>query len=171
MSPGRGSGLALDRTGVALLGAIALIALGKIAPEAAWEAGRHPDRRAAVRADVLSAQLRLGGFYGAVTRRLARSPLGPAALLGLLIAVAGVLSAVLVNDIICLAMAPVLVEGCGRRGLNPMPYLIGLACATNVGSAATLIGNPQNMLIGQRLHLSSRATWARPRRRRWRDSS
>lgn len=147
-------GLALDRTGVALLGAIALIALGKITPEAAWEAVDIPTVALLFGLMVLSAQLRLGGFYGAVTRRLARSPLGPAALLGLLIAVAGVLSAVLVNDIICLAMAPVLVEGCGRRGLNPMPYLIGLACATNVGSAATLIGNPQNMLIGQRLHLS-----------------
>jgi Na+/H+ antiporter NhaD/arsenite permease-like protein len=51
-------------------------------------------------------------------------------------------------------MAPVLAEGCARRGLDPVPFLLALACAANVGSAATLIGNPQNMLIGQRLHLS-----------------
>ena len=75
-------------------------------------------------------------------------------LLGLLIIVAGVLSAVLVNDFVCLAMASVLIEGCSQRSYNPAPYLLALACASNIGSAATLIGNPQNMLIGQSLHLS-----------------
>jgi Na+/H+ antiporter NhaD/arsenite permease-like protein len=64
-----------------------------------------------------------------------------------------VLSAVLANDIVCLAMAPVLIECCARRQLDPKPFLLGLACASNVGSAATLIGNPQNMLIGEVLGL------------------
>jgi Na+/H+ antiporter NhaD/arsenite permease-like protein len=63
--------------------------------------------------------------------------------------VSGALSAVLVNDIVCLAVTPVLTVAVLRARLNPMPYLIGLACASNIGSAATLIGNPQNMLIGQ----------------------
>ena len=67
---------------------------------------------------------------------------------------AGVLSAVLANDIVCLAMAPILAECCARRRLAPQPFLLGLACASNVGSAGTLIGNPQNMLIGQVLRLS-----------------
>jgi Na+/H+ antiporter NhaD/arsenite permease-like protein len=58
------------------------------------------------------------------------------------------------NDIICLAVAPVLVEVCLARRLNPVPFLLALACAANVGSAATLIGNPQNMLIGETLELS-----------------
>jgi Na+/H+ antiporter NhaD/arsenite permease-like protein len=103
---------------------------------------------------VLSAQFRLGGFYSMVTRRLDATEHTPTALLGLVIGTAAVLSAVLANDIVCLAMAPVLVEVCTRRGLNPLPYLLALACAANVGSAATLIGNPQNMLIGQTLQLS-----------------
>ena len=60
----------------------------------------------------------------------------------------------LTNDIVCLAMAPVLIEGCARRKLDPLPFLLALACAANVGSAATLIGNPQNILIGQALQLS-----------------
>jgi Na+/H+ antiporter NhaD/arsenite permease-like protein len=64
------------------------------------------------------------------------------------------LSAVFSNDVVCLAMAPVLVRACLHRGLDPVPYLLGLACAANVGSAATLIGNPQNMLIGETLRLS-----------------
>ncbi len=58
------------------------------------------------------------------------------------------------NDIVCLAVAPVLIEACLARRLDPVPYLLALACAANVGSAATLIGNPQNMLIGETLELS-----------------
>jgi Na+/H+ antiporter NhaD/arsenite permease-like protein len=58
------------------------------------------------------------------------------------------------NDIVCLAVAPVLIDACRRRRLAPLPFLLALACAANIGSAATLIGNPQNMLIGETLHLS-----------------
>ncbi len=103
---------------------------------------------------VISAQLRLGGFYGWAVGRLGRLDLSPPALLGALIAVAAGLSAVFSNDIVCLAMAPVLVEVCLDRRLDPIPFLLGLACAANAGSAATLIGNPQNMLIGETLALS-----------------
>ena len=71
-----------------------------------------------------------------------------------MIAVVGALSAVFSNDVVCLAIAPVLADACLRRRLDPLPFLLGLACAANVGSAATLIGNPQNMLIGQVLQLS-----------------
>jgi Na+/H+ antiporter NhaD/arsenite permease-like protein len=66
---------------------------------------------------------------------------------------AGALSAVFSNDIVCLAMAPVLADACLRRRLDPVPFLLALACASNIGSAATLIGNPQNMLIGQTLRM------------------
>src|SRR5262249_49039488 len=78
----------------------------------------------------------------------------PSALLGLVVGLVGFLSAVLTNDVVCLAMTPVFVEGCARRKLDPLPFLLALACASNVGSAATLIGNPQNILVGQALHLS-----------------
>jgi Na+/H+ antiporter NhaD/arsenite permease-like protein len=98
--------------------------------------------------------MRLGGFYGAVTRRIAALQIGPGALLGVVIGVVAVLSAVFSNDIVCLAVAPVLAEACIRRRLDPVPYLLALACAANIGSAATLIGNPQNMLIGSVLQLS-----------------
>ena len=64
------------------------------------------------------------------------------------------LSAVLANDIVCLAMAPIVIASCAGRRLDPLPFLLALAAAANVGSAATLIGNPQNMLIGQVLRLS-----------------
>ena len=147
-------GLALDRTGVALLGAIALLTTEQVSPEAAWDAVDVPTVMLLFGLMVVSAQFRLGGFYTYLTRRLAAAAVPPDVLLALLVGVAGVLSALLANDIVCLAMAPVLVEGCARRRLDPVPFLLALACAANVGSAATLIGNPQNMLIGQTLHLS-----------------
>jgi Na+/H+ antiporter NhaD/arsenite permease-like protein len=147
-------GLALDRTGIALLGALVLVGMGRVAPADAWAAVDVPTVALLFGLMVVSAQFRLGGFYTMIVRRLAVADLAPAALLAVLVAVAGGLSALLANDIVCLAMAPLLVEGCARRGLDPVPFLLGLACAANVGSAATLIGNPQNMLIGQHLELS-----------------
>ncbi len=147
-------GLALDRTGVALLGALALVASERLTPQAAWKAVDVPTLALLFGLMVVSAQLRLGGFYTWVTRRVAAAEVRPAILLGMVIAVSGALSAVLANDVVCLAVAPFLVEGCARRRLDPVPFLVALACAAHVGSAATLIGNPQNMLIGQRLHLS-----------------
>jgi Na+/H+ antiporter NhaD/arsenite permease-like protein len=147
-------GLALDRTGIALLGAIALVATGRLTLQAAWLAIDVPTIALLLGLMVVSAQFRLGGFYAAVTRRLGASEHTAGGLLALVVLTAGGLSAVLANDIVCLAMAPVLIELCARRRLNPVPYLLALACASNVGSAATLIGNPQNMLIGTVLKLS-----------------
>jgi Na+/H+ antiporter NhaD/arsenite permease-like protein len=147
-------GLALNRTGVALLGAIALVSTRRIGLKEAWDAVDISTLSLLLGLMVISAHLRLGGFYTYVTRRIAGAQIAPEALMGLLIAVVGLLSAVLANDVVCLAVAPVLVEGCARRRLDPVPFLLALACAANVGSAATLIGNPQNMLIGQVLGLS-----------------
>ncbi|WP_447975193.1 anion transporter [Nitrospira sp. Kam-Ns4a] len=144
----------LDRTGVAVLGAIALVATGDVGLEEAGRAIHAPTLLLLFAFMVLSAQLRLGGFYTFVTLRLAALPLAPARLLGVLILTAGTLSAVFSNDIVCLAMAPVLVDACLKRRLDPVPYLLALACAANIGSALTLIGNPQNMLIGESLRLS-----------------
>jgi Na+/H+ antiporter NhaD/arsenite permease-like protein len=147
-------GLSLDRTGIALLGAIVLLAAGRLTLGAAAASVDLPTIALLFGLMVVSAQFRLGGFYAYVARRLAAAPGSPEVLLGYLVLVAGTLSALLSNDVVCLAMAPVLLDGCARRGLDPTPFLLGLACASNVGSAATLIGNPQIMLIGQTLHLS-----------------
>lgn len=147
-------GLALDRTGVALLGAIALLATRRVSPEDAWRAVDVPTISLLFGLMVVSAQLRLGGFYARITQFIATARFEPPALLGLLIGVVGALSAVLGNDIICLAVTPMLIEACAKRGLNPLPFLLALPAAANVGSAATLIGNPQNILIGQALDAS-----------------
>ena len=146
--------LRLDRTGIALLGAIVLLASGAMSPEEAVRAVDVPTLALLFGLMVVSAQLRLGGFYTRVAQRLTSHDASPARLLAAVVLGAGALSAVFSNDIVCLAMTPVLVEVTRRRGLDPFPFLIALAAASNAGSAATLIGNPQNMLVGQRTDLS-----------------
>lgn len=145
--------LKLDRSGVALLGAIAVMGLGAISTEQATRAVDWPTVLLLFSFMVISAQMRLGGFYTEVTRRVVALPLGRSGLLAALIVVAGALSAIFSNDIVCLAMTPMVAQLCLQRQLDPLPFLVGLACAANIGSAATLIGNPQNMLIGSVLHL------------------
>jgi Na+/H+ antiporter NhaD/arsenite permease-like protein len=145
--------LHLDRTGVALLGAIAIVGAGVMTPEAAADAVHLPTIVLLFSFMVISAQMRLGGFYSAVTRRIAAAEVAPPTLLAIVIVVVAVLSAIFSNDIVCLAVAPLLAEACLRRRLDPVPFLLALAAASNIGSAATLIGNPQNMLIGEVLDL------------------
>ncbi len=146
--------LQLDRTGVALLGAIALIGCHALSLDEAARSVHLPTLILLFAFMVVSAQMRLGGFYGSLTRRVARLPLTPPLLMGALILLVAALSAVFSNDIVCLAVAPVLIDACRGRRLAPQPYLLALACSANIGSAATLIGNPQNMLIGETLRLS-----------------
>ncbi|HEY3451512.1 MAG TPA: anion transporter [Myxococcales bacterium] len=146
--------LALDRTGVALLGAIAMVMVGALPFAHVWDAVDMPTLYLLFALMVLSAQFRLAGFYSNLVRKMVSLDVAAPALLALVLLAAGGLSAVLTNDVVCLAVTPMLVEGCARRKLDPVPFLLGLACASNVGSAATLIGNPQNILIGQSLHLS-----------------
>ncbi|MBL8480767.1 MAG: anion transporter [Rhodocyclaceae bacterium] len=145
--------LQLDRTGIALLGAIALISVDAMSVEQAAAAVHLPTLVLFFSFMVLSAQMRLGGVYTWVARRVAELPLSPPQLLGALVFLVGALAAVFSNDIVCMAVAPVLIDSCRRRRLDTVPFLLALACAANIGSALTLIGNPQNMLIGQSLRL------------------
>lgn len=146
-------GLALDRTGFALLGAIAMVACGVLGLGDALHAVDMPTILLLYGLMVVSAQFRLGGFYTWTALRISQSLDRPAYFLAVLMLVSAGLSAVLANDIVCLAFTPVLAVGLLRAGLNPVPFLLGLAVASNIGSAATIIGNPQNMLIGQVLKL------------------
>jgi len=149
MAFGRWPGLAIDRTGIALIGAIVLVAAGALTLEGAARAIDLPTLLLLFGLMIVSAQYAASGFYDGVAARVARMGGSPRKLLAGVIAVAGGLSALLANDIVVFAMTPLLCVGLRQRGLNPTPYLIALACAANAGSAATLIGNPQNILIGQ----------------------
>ena len=149
MGLGRWPWLRIDRTGIAILGAIALVAGGGIAADDAALAVDLPTLLMLFGLMILSAQFAACGFYDWCSARIAVSDASPAQILALTVAVAGLLSALLANDIVVFAMTPMLIAGLKGRGLDPRPYLIGLAGGANAGSAATIIGNPQNILIGQ----------------------
>ncbi len=146
--------LQLDRTGIAILGSIGLLVTDSITMDEAARAIHLPTLILLFSFMVVAAQLRLSGFYDWATGKLGALPLSPPGLLAALILAVGGLSAVFSNDVVCLSIAPVLIDVCLNRRLDPIPFLLGLACAANIGSAATLIGNPQNMLIGGKLGLS-----------------
>lgn len=97
--------------------------------------------------------LRLSGFFTRLTHWSIDRIKSPRALLGVTILLSGVLSAFLVNDIVCLALTPLVLHMAKRLGFKPIPHLVGLATAANIGSTGTITGNPQNMFIGAHSHI------------------
>ncbi|MBI3583348.1 MAG: anion transporter [Nitrospinae bacterium] len=142
-------GLALDRTGIALIGAILMVVFGILSTKEAILSIDISTILLLYGLMVLSSQFRLGGFYTWVALRITKFMDKPKKFLFVTMLVSAVLSAILANDIVCLAFTPVLTVSLLKAGLNPVPFLIGLAVSSNIGSASTIIGNPQNMLIGQ----------------------
>jgi Na+/H+ antiporter NhaD/arsenite permease-like protein len=149
MALGRWPGLKVDRTGIALLGAIVLYGGGALDGAAVLAAIDFPTLIILFGLMILSAQFAACGFYAWCSARIATAAVSAAALLALTVAAAGILAAVLANDVVVFAMSPLLCAGLIRRGLDPRPFVIALAGGANAGSAATIIGNPQNILIGQ----------------------
>ena len=145
--------LRLDRAGAALLGAALMLATGTLSLDEAYRAIDFGTITLLLGMMLIVAHLRLSGFFTWVTAFIARRARGPLFLLGAIIVITGVLSAFLVNDAVCLMLAPLVVETMKRLGRRPLPYLLALAMASNIGSVATITGNPQNMMIGSLSHL------------------
>ncbi len=143
--------LRIDRAGVAFLGAVTLVGCGAVSIEQGWRSIDAPTICLLFGLMLVSAQFRLSGFYSRLTHAIAATDGAPERLLLSFMVACGALSALLTNDVVCLAVAPVLVDVCRRRSLDPVPFLLGLAAASNVGSAATILGNPQNLLVGEAL--------------------
>ncbi len=141
-------GLRLDRTGAAVVGASFMIALGVVTPEQAYRFVDLGTIALLFGMMVMVANLRLAGFFRWAAAAMAKRVGSGHLLLAGLIAVSGVLSALFVNDTVCLALTPLVLELASELEVKPMPYLLALATASNLGSVATLTGNPQNMLIG-----------------------
>jgi Na+/H+ antiporter NhaD/arsenite permease-like protein len=145
---GRAPGLRVDRTGAALVGATLMVVTGAIGFD---DAVRAVDFRTLVLLFgmmVLVAHLRLAGGLAALAKFVGERVRNPAALLLATILVVGFLSALFVNDTICLVFTPIVIDVAEARRHRPLPYLLALATASNIGSVATVTGNPQNMLIG-----------------------
>ncbi len=154
MGFGKLPGFKVDRTGAAVVGALAMMVAGSIGPKAAWDAIDYTSVGMLFGLMVVSAAFVVSGFYGWTAERVALLPVSPPMLLAVLVAVGGGLSALLTNDVVVVAMTPLLVSLTLARGLNPVPFLLAFCFAANTGSAGTLIGSPQNMIAAQQLGLS-----------------
>jgi Na+/H+ antiporter NhaD/arsenite permease-like protein len=145
--------LKLDRTGIALLGTIALLATGVTPLDQALSYINFPSLILLFSLMIASGELQKSGFYHWVALRIAGELNQPRRFLFLLMVTTGLLSAFLNNDVICFAFTPVVTGALLRKRLNPIPFLMGLAFASNIGCALTIIGNAQNVVIGQIAHL------------------
>ncbi len=146
--------VALERPVVAFLGAVAMVLSGALSPEAAAAAIHWDTIGLLLGMMLVIAGLQQDGY----TQALARASLGragsPRQLLVVVVVVTGVASAFLVNDAVVLVFTPILVAHCRSRGINPVPFLLAEAMASNIGGVATITGNPQNMMVGLRSGIS-----------------
>lgn len=138
----------VDRAGAAIIGAALMNASGVLSLEEAAHAIDYRTVAALFSMMVIVANLKLAGFFDLIGQLALRRVATKRGLLLAVIAISGALSAIAINDIVCLLLTPVVLLVCRRGGCDPAPHLLALAMASNVGSAATFLGNPQNILIG-----------------------
>jgi Na+/H+ antiporter NhaD/arsenite permease-like protein len=144
----------VDRTGIVLLGAIALLGTETVTLDQISGSIDVSTLVLLFALMIVSAQFLSAGFYDLCADWITSRHNGPFSLLALTVGVCGLLTALLANDIVVYAMAPLLIAGARARGYDPRPFLIGLVAAANTGSAATLISSPQNIYLGQIGNLS-----------------
>ena len=145
---GRIPGLRLDRAGIALLGGAAMIAVGALSLDDAYKVIDWNTLTLLLGMMIVVAHLKVSGAFRAVGGLAMKHAHAPFVLLCVVTLMSGVLSAFLVNDAICLVLAPIVVQIARALNLNPAPYLVAAATASNCGSVGTITGNPQNMVIG-----------------------
>jgi Na+/H+ antiporter NhaD/arsenite permease-like protein len=143
--------LPLNRPAAAVLGVVLMVAAGVLTPEQVYRSVDYDTLVLLLGMMLISAYLFLAGFFDAAADGILKVAGTPQRLLLYLILTSGILSALLVNDTICLMLTPLVVAVIVRGRLPLVPYLLALAMSANIGSVATLVGNPQNMIIG---HLS-----------------
>jgi Na+/H+ antiporter NhaD/arsenite permease-like protein len=145
---GRLPGFRLDRAGAALVGASLMLAAGTLGVEEVSRAIDFDTLALLLGMMIVAANLRVSGFFRLVNAWMVARARRPLHLLVAVTAAAGLFSAFLLNDAICLVMTPLVIEVARRLRRDPVPYLLAVAMAANIGSAATITGNPQNILIG-----------------------
>src|SRR5215467_11587207 len=138
----------IDRAGAALLGASLMVATGVLSLEEAYQAVDFNTVVLLLGIMIVVANLRLSGFFRVITHWIAGHVRRPITLLGMVVFSSGGLSAFLVNDTVCLVKTPLVLELVKRLKRNPIPYVLAIATASNIGSVATITGNPQNIIIG-----------------------
>jgi Na+/H+ antiporter NhaD/arsenite permease-like protein len=141
--------LPLNRPAAALLGAVLMVACGVMTPKQVYAAVDYDTLVLLLGMMLFTTYLFLAGFFDWAAGFVLRVAKTPQRLLLYLIFTAGFLSALLVNDTVCLMLTPLVVAVIQRGKLPLAPYLLALAMSANIGSVATLVGNPQNMIIGK----------------------
>ncbi|MFI4947880.1 MAG: anion transporter [Alphaproteobacteria bacterium] len=150
---GRIPGLNIDRAGIALVGAGLMVASGALPIGDAYRAIDLDTITLLLGMMIVVASLRLSGFFAVANAWIAARARRPLILLCAIVASSGFFSAFLVNDAICLVLAPLVLELTLALRRRPAPYLLAVAMASNVGSTATITGNPQNIMIGSFSHI------------------
>jgi Na+/H+ antiporter NhaD/arsenite permease-like protein len=140
--------LPLNRPAAALVGAVLMVATGVMTPERAYRAVNYDTLVLLLAMMLIAAYLYLAHFFEWAADAVLKLSRTPERLLLYVTLTSGILSALLVNDTICLMLTPLVIAVIRRGKLPLLPYLIALATSANIGSVATLVGNPQNMLIG-----------------------
>src|SRR5713226_3612109 len=144
---GKFPGMKIDRPGAAIIGAVLMFVIGTIRARDALQFIHFGTIVLLFSMMLVVACLHLAGFFDWITE-LVVTRLKPHHLLPTVIFLSGLLSAFFVNDIICIVMVPFVLKATRRMGVKPIPYLLAVATASNIGSTATITGNPQNILIG-----------------------
>ncbi|MGD0576044.1 MAG: anion transporter [Anaerolineales bacterium] len=146
-------GLKTNRATIALGGAVLLLGLQVLTPRAALQSIDLNTLLLLLAMMIISAHLRLAGFFSWMGQLVARRTRSSRLMLAWVIAVPGVLAAVFMNDTVVLVFTPLVVDLAHTMRRDPLPYLLGLTTAANIGSAAAMTGNPQNILIGSSSHI------------------
>ena len=144
---GRFPGTRINRTAMAIIGAALMFAFRFITPEQGIRSIDYSTLVLLFSMMLIVASLHLAGFFEWITT-LVIDHVAARHLLPGVIFTSGILSAFLINDVVCLFMAPLILQVSKRLSKPAVPYLLALATASNIGSAATITGNPQNILIG-----------------------
>jgi Na+/H+ antiporter NhaD/arsenite permease-like protein len=156
LAVGRLPGFLVDRTGAAIIGASLMLAANVLTVEEAWASINYDTIILLFGMMIVVANLRLSGFFTVVSAWVVEHARRPWLLLCGIVLVSGVFSAFFVNDTMCLVMTPLVLEITGLLRRKPVPYLLAVAMASNIGSVATITGNPQNMMIGSFSHIHYR---------------
>lgn len=138
----------LDRAGAALLGASLMVGVGALTLDQAYRAIDLNAITLLLGMMIVVANLRLSGVFRLAADWLATAARRPIYLLSAIAVATGLLSAFLVNDAICIVMPPLVLDLLRRLERDPVPYVLAIPLASNIGSVATITGNPQNMIIG-----------------------
>jgi Na+/H+ antiporter NhaD/arsenite permease-like protein len=145
---GRMPGFRVDRTGAAIIGAALMIAAKSLSIQQAYAAVDYNTIILLFGMMIVVANLRLSGFFTLASAWVVEHTRRPIMLLCAIVWVSGFFSAFFVNDTMCLVLTPLVLDIARRLRRNPVPYLLAVAMASNIGSVATITGNPQNMMIG-----------------------